>query len=94
MNCIGVNLLSPGIAFVLSIALIPILLLLVLVFCFVVADGIVSEMDEKPSETERIVKEIKAKVKINLKRGFVIDKRKSDTTDNEKYRVSKRANKN
>lgn len=94
MNCIGVNLLSPGIAFVLSIALIPILLLLVLVFCFVVADGIVSEMDKKPSETERIVKEIEAKVKIKLKRGFVIDKRKSDTTDNEKYRVSKRANKN
>lgn len=86
--------LSPGIAFVLSIALIPILFLLVLAFCFIVADGIVSGMDEKPSETERIVKEIEAKVKIKLKRGFVIDKRKLDTTDNEKYRVSKRANKN
>ncbi|QJI52359.1 hypothetical protein [Psychrobacillus phage Perkons] len=49
---------SPVLAFILAIALIPILLILVWAFIYVVADGVVSTMDDRPSETERIVKDV------------------------------------
>lgn len=54
---------SSGLAFVLLIATIPVLVFLVLAFTFVLADGIVSTMDKRPSETERMIKEMEVKIK-------------------------------